>query len=94
MPIDTHTLHSAPLKLRFTWIHDMVSANGAVVDVNVYTQSVNEWVRECLPQAQRATAFHFLTSNLFYVADSTMCVSVYYYLSYYYYNIKVTSNIF
>ena len=40
----------------------MVSANGAIVDMNIYRDHKES---NAVPQAQRATAFHFLTSNLF-----------------------------
>ena len=44
-----------------TWVHDVVSADGTVINVDVYT---GDLVRGgSLPQAQRATAFHFLTSK-------------------------------
>ena len=44
-----------------TWVHDVVSADGTVINVDVYKGSVLS--RGSLPQAQRATAFHFLTSK-------------------------------
>ena len=43
-----------------TWVHDVVSANGTVINVDVYR---GQYGGGSLPQAQRATAFHFLTSK-------------------------------
>ena len=44
---------------KLTKIHDVISTDSTVVNMDVYYE------RE-LPQAQRATAFHFLISNLGY----------------------------
>ena len=70
--------------------HDMILADRAVVNMNIYSRvrldsqlvSVPRMVfisfrMSYLPQAQRATAFHFFTSNLFSVLDETILAIFY-----------------
>jgi hypothetical protein len=58
---------SLRLLYKLTRVHDVVSADGTVINVDIYEKVL---FKIFLPQAQRATAFHFLTSKRFYTAPS------------------------
>ena len=58
-----------------TRVHDVVTANGAVINVDVYYERAFQ-SNEDLPQAQRATAFHFFTSKRLATAVSILMIKV------------------
>ena len=54
------------------WLINMVLANGTVLYCDIYIKKKVSNHTNNLPQAQRATAFHFLTSKRFCAVGSTI----------------------